>query len=282
MNKKFTKSSTFFYKNIEFDKLINECINIESQYLIDKRILHDIKINFDNEDIQFENLDELRNFFSEDNSKKIKRLWINFFDNNPMENNYQNTLSVTIIIVHHEKRFDLVVGSFDEKIANCIFNLIVNNLFLFDVYDSRLLSVSDNDERNYLEESLICKNNSANRAAIILAWTAVMHNLYTIIEICNKQGFIAEIIKRNLNNKKFKIKKISNIEDYQQFKDRDVLEIIEKINLRNLNKGLLKRLKEFLDLRNDCAHVRIWKPKKATVESFFEEIFENIFNLKEN
>lgn len=202
------------------------------------------------------------------NSGKFDR--IHFY----IEQKWGNGNSLNIIITQRPNRFSIIHNNLNPQSGKSIISKFVKDLKLIDIYDSRLLKIKNKAERSYMEEALVCRDSEALRAAIIMGWTCVMHRIYSKINTKFKKKFIIEIKKLHKNDKKFKLKTIVNLEDYQQFKDKEVL-MISKTFFPN--KGLAKRLEEFLDLRNDCAHVRDWKPTESTVDAFFDEIFSNIF-----
>jgi hypothetical protein len=185
----------------------------------------------------------------------------------------------------NQNQLDVFIDKKPKRLAilheNCVpilgkklIDSFISKLDLIDIYDYRLLKIRSKDERSYLEEALICKNSGALRAAVIMAWNCVMHKIYYKIDKKYKIQFLNKISLRHEKNQKFKLQQINELEDYQQFKDREVLEICKELFLR---KGLTTQLLHYLRVRNDCGHVRLWKPSELVVEAFFDEIFQSIF-----
>ncbi len=274
METSYSKSGNFAYNSFNFQDFFNIFIDFENKYFIgtNKKIGRYIHVWINDQEVKFDEFNNTCSEYITQNFTNIDRIQLQVFN---LDSNYSPSLFS--IIKPEIKNLHLGVTSLDSNIYSKIFNDIVHKFKLKSVYDTRLLRVKNVAERDYLEEALKSKNSGAFRGAVILAWNAVMHNLYRRIE--NKYGkllFLNEIKKFHKKDKKFKIRKINHLEDYQQFKDFEILEVLRKIGL---DQGLTKRLREFLDLRNDCAHVRKWRPSEQLIEAFFEEILKRIFHF---
>ncbi len=264
MTEKFKILKSFTFKKLDFDKLLELLNNYLQTKLTESEITNKI----------FVEEDHIQKSVSPEIAKAIfesgKFDMIHFF----IQERWGTGNSLSVFVQHHPNRLAIHHENMKPDLGRKIVDDFISALQLIDIYDSRLLKVKNKSERSYMQEALVCRNSNAMRAAVIMGWTCVMHIIYSRIEKKYKRQFIDEVKKKNSKNAKFKLKPINQLEDYQQFKDREVLEISKALFL---DKGLANRLLEFLNLRNDCAHVRRWKPNEITVDAFLNEIFNNFY-----
>ncbi|NTV45426.1 MAG: hypothetical protein HGB11_02630, partial [Chlorobiales bacterium] len=141
--------------------------------------------------------------------------------------------------------------------------------------------IIDEKEKNYIEESLKCLEANALRGAVIMAWIATMHNISVKIEnfsdsnFPNVKGLI--IFLNTLKQTKPNSKPVKDSKELREkHEDYEILEICYK--MRIFDKSQWKRLKEALDLRNDCGHPTDYIPKEHKVNSFLEDIIEIVLS----
>lgn len=267
MNETFSVEKRFTFETLDINKFISLIKDFINQELDTKEKfeLQELIIVWFEDKKRDVSLTEVKKVFQ---SKKFDQIALTIKE----RLNYETTL--TIVIERQPNSFTIAHDNVNYLSGKNLYNGFVKKLKLIDVYDFRLIQIKSRAERSYMEEALICKNSGALRAAIIIGWTGVMNRIYSEIDKKHKDNFILKIKLKHKENKKFKLKTINKLEDYQQFKDRDVLEICKTLYL---DKGLSNQLFHYLDMRNDCGHVRLWKPSKSTVEAFFDEIFKNMF-----
>jgi|SRR3989344_2478387 len=259
----YKKDDVFTYKKLGIDKVIELSDEFIKTELKDSRgILYGIDVKYNDEDNKLSREDTVKAY----NSGEFDSIHIHV-------DSWGTVNSIDLFIEKLPNRFVILQKNKDITAGKRVRENFIKNLGLIDCYDARLLTIKSKDEKSYIEEALICRNSGALRAAVIMGWTSIMHRVYSYIDRKYKAQFFTEIKKLNKNNKNFKLKKVAIIEDYQQFKDSEVLSVSKKLFL---TLGLYNRLVEYLTLRNDCAHVRDWKPSESRVDSFIEEIF----NLK--
>ncbi len=261
----YKKHATYTFEKLSFQEVLKLTQDfIKTELFGSKGIYEDINVKVgDVEDKK--SPEEAEEIF---NSGKFDS--IHFY----IREGFGNGNSLFLIIESRPKNFAIFHDNVNADAGKKIISKFVENLKLIDIYDSRLLKIKTKAGRSYMEEALVCRNSNAFRAAIIMGWTCVMHKIYSEVDAKFKRRFITEVKKLHKNDKKFKLRKITNLEDYQQFKDSESLSIYK---ILFPNEGLYKRLKQYLDLRNDCARVREWRPTESTVDAFFDEIFSNIF-----
>lgn len=146
----------------------------------------------------------------------------------------------------------------------------------FDFFDTSeleyiLSKVTDEEERDYLNEGIKCFKANALRAGVIFLWTA---SVYKIQKMCLTQslGFINSELKKIYA----KAKDIKVIDDFGYIKDEYLLELACK--LKQIDKTTKEELKNTcLDLRNKCGHPGKYKPKGQKIKAFVEDIIGMLY-----
>jgi site-specific recombinase XerD len=156
---------------------------------------------------------------------------------------------------HNSSRFDTI-------------HLEKEEFELFDTTDLEyiLAKVTDQEERDYLNEGIKCFKANALRAGVIFLWTA---SVYKIQKMCLTQslGYINTELKKIYP----KAKDIKVIDDFGYIKDEYLLELACKLKL--IDKTTKEELKNnCLDLRNKCGHPGKYKPKGQKIKAFVEDI----------
>ena len=143
---------------------------------------------------------------------------------------------------------------------------------LFDVHtlETLLLKIGNPDERNYLNEALICLKVGALRATVVFAWVAAIRNLQTK---CFAKGI--EVLNDAIQSHDSKAKVVSSIEDFSYIKDSTVIFVCQ--DLRIFDKSQKDTVQEALNLRNRCGHPGKYSPKEKKVSSYLEDIISIIF-----
>lgn len=146
----------------------------------------------------------------------------------------------------------------------------------FDFFDTTdleyiLSKVTDQEERDYLNEGIKCFKANALRAGVIFLWNA---SIYKIQKMCLTQslGFVNTELKKIYP----KAKDIKVIDDFGYIKDEYLLELACKLKL--IDKTTKEELKNTcLDLRNKCGHPGKYKPKGQKIKAFVEDIIEILY-----
>ncbi|HEU4758858.1 MAG TPA: hypothetical protein VFT91_02635, partial [Dehalococcoidia bacterium] len=132
-------------------------------------------------------------------------------------------------------------------------------------------AVPDKDQREYLEEAIICLEAGALRAAVVMGWTAAVWNLRRKVRALGLATFSAEFSRRWPQSKKPPVKTIEDLEDYR---DEEFLQVAEGIGL--ISKAVLAELLTHLKLRNNCGHPTAVRPRLNRVGAFFEDILQYV------
>jgi len=136
---------------------------------------------------------------------------------------------------------------------------------------SRLLPLIQSDiQRAFLEDAVKCFNAALYRPAIIMTWLLTMDTLYDHLLNNYRDVFNQQL---EINHKKIKIK---SKDDFESYKENDVIGFMKAINM--LSKEQAKLLTAKLDSRNSAAHPNGTSFKEAKVATFIEELIEDIIS----
>lgn len=135
--------------------------------------------------------------------------------------------------------------------------------------------IKKQDEKEFIEEAINCLKVESGRSTIIMLWCGTLYKIYHKIESKGFNNFNIEYLKRyvNKNNKPSPIKKI---DDFEYYPDSEVLLICEDLGI--FDRSQRRVLEDCLKLRNMCSHPGKYKPKEHKINSFIEDILENVFN----
>ena len=134
-----------------------------------------------------------------------------------------------------------------------------------------LFNVRDEDEREYLLESLACVKANIYRAAIIFAWTAAMINIHNKF-MKHGESSINSAIQKHYRN----APKVKDVDDFTEIKDGVVLEASETLGIFDKNQKAV--LVECLGLRNKCGHPGKYAPQPIKVAAFLEDLVQIVFS----
>lgn len=153
--------------------------------------------------------------------------------------------------------------------------------FMFQSYEQRppnlaslermVQRLTNEDEKDYLLEAIICIKAEAYRAGVVLAWTAAIRNLQ---QRCMNHSLntIDSLIKKHAS----KAPNFKRIDDFSYVNDRTTLEVCRELGELDKNeKGILI---ECLDLRNKCGHPGKYKPQPFRVSAFIEDLVSIVFS----
>lgn len=133
-----------------------------------------------------------------------------------------------------------------------------------------LLTILDKEELSFMEEAATCLHPTVNayRAAIIMGWAAVVHNLRRKLLAIGLKT-VDQAIKKHSPRKK--AERESDLDD---LKDSELLLVCDSLGI--LTKTTRQRLEHALNLRNSSAHPTELKPHLNVVRGFFEEIIQYV------
>jgi site-specific recombinase XerD len=136
--------------------------------------------------------------------------------------------------------------------------------------EDSFLHIQNGDEKSYLLEALKCLKARAPRAAVIFSWNAAIRNIQSRCLL-----FDNSILNTALR-KHFPKASVSSITDFEDIKDRYVLEATETLGL--FDKHEKNVLLGCLDLRNHCGHPGDYVPGDMRVAAFLEDLYKIVFS----
>jgi len=169
-----------------------------------------------------------------------------------------------------------------NEVENILFREIIiplksKKFFISPDFQKYVNQVRDPDEKDFLNEAVLCVSINANRSVVIMAWIATMYNIYKKIESGGFNNF-NRLYKRRflITNPNKKVKTVRKVDDLNYYPDTEVLFICEDLGIIDRNqRGILG---DCLKLRNMCAHPGKYKPKEKEVLLFLERITDIILS----
>lgn len=133
-----------------------------------------------------------------------------------------------------------------------------------------LFLVKNEQEKDYLSEAVLCLEAGANRASVVLAWSAAIRNVQSR---CLKHS--SHALNSALRAHWPNAPNVQKIEDFAYIKDRTIL--LTAQNLGEFDKNEKDVLIQCLNLRNKCGHPGNYKPRPHKVAAFIEDLITIIF-----
>ena len=130
--------------------------------------------------------------------------------------------------------------------------------------------ISDQEIRDYVEESIKCLRVGALRASIVFLWTGAIR---TLQQKALKKG--AKALNAALQTHDPRARNVSKIDDFAYVKDATTL--LALFDLGIVDKGERGALEENLNLRNRCGHPTKYKPGVNKASSFVEDVSGIVF-----
>jgi hypothetical protein len=130
--------------------------------------------------------------------------------------------------------------------------------------------VPDLAERAYLDETLICFQHQAFRAAVVMSWNLTFDHLCHFILRKHLSAFNTQLPRRFPKE----TLSITKRDDFNELKESQVLEVCRSARL--VPDGLSKILKEKLDRRNMAAHPSGVPINNITAEEIIRDLIENV------
>jgi len=135
-------------------------------------------------------------------------------------------------------------------------------------------ALSDDAERDYVEEAIKCLEVGARRASVVFLWAGAVHNLREKVWSQNQPPSIEAALKSH-NPKARPFKKKG---DFANVSDSDLLQIGQDFEIIDKNDKTM--LSQALDLRNSCGHPVKYKPGEKKVSSFIEDVLQIVFEVE--
>jgi hypothetical protein len=126
-------------------------------------------------------------------------------------------------------------------------------------------------ERVYLEEALICFQNRALRAAIVMTWNLAYDHLCNVLLSKHLAAFNLQLPK---SFPRAEISVVTNRDDFETLKESQVLQVAKSANL--ISGSVYKILKEKLDRRNIAAHPSGVSISQVGAEDFILDLVNNV------
>jgi hypothetical protein len=140
---------------------------------------------------------------------------------------------------------------------------------------NKLLPSIDNEiVRDYIQESVTCLQADARRAAVVFLWSGVVAVVRE--EVWQAAGKKPAEIEKAVQNRNSRIS-FGKRADFENVNDATLIEVTGDFEL--YEKAERKRLKEGLDLRNDCGHPVKFKPGENKVSSFIEDMLQVVWDV---
>jgi hypothetical protein len=144
-----------------------------------------------------------------------------------------------------------------------------------DLLSSLPSQIPDIAERAFYEECLVCFENGAFRAAIIMAWILTFDHLCRSIISKHLPAFNAAWPRRfEKEHAKSRIKQINSENDFSELKESQVIEIC--INAGIVSGDVGKILRQKLDMRNSAAHPSDITFREPQAEEFIHSLVSDV------
>jgi hypothetical protein len=145
-----------------------------------------------------------------------------------------------------------------------------------DSLHALLQKIPHAEERDYIEESISCLSvlNNAMRAAVVLAWEGVIHNLRRKIDQRGPAGYTE--FTNYLQAANANAKSVHCLNDFEDVKDVRMLDICKKMDIIK-GKSVKAQLDQWLTFRNGCGHPSNVKPGINKVKAYFEDVIQYVF-----
>src|SRR6266550_7078237 len=130
------------------------------------------------------------------------------------------------------------------------------------------------EERAFLEEVIRCYKARAFRATVVMAWNLAFDHLlhWLLKDPARLAKFNARIPVRYPNKKPMPV--ISKFEDFEELKEREVIEVCSSAGL--ISDAVFKILKEKLDRRNTAGHPSKVEVLQSKAEDTIEDLVTNV------
>ncbi|MDD2636817.1 MAG: hypothetical protein PHW82_15095 [Bacteroidales bacterium] len=185
------------------------------------------------------------------------------------------------------KDINIILTKFQQEIISPLqTNNTPKHSLIDGSFEQLLKSILNAEQNEYLSEAINCAKSGYLKASVVLGWCACIDHIhkkidslgYTTFNVTSAQ--LASQQKGRFKNFN-KTYSISSLSELREVFDKDILTIIEGMNLIDFNQGT--RLKSCFDMRNHSGHPGDAPITPYNVMSFFSDINEIILiNTKFN
>lgn len=174
------------------------------------------------------------------------------------------------------KDINAILSKFQQEIISPIqTNNTPKNSLVGNSFDELLKSISNPEQNEYLSEAINCAKAGYLKAAVVLGWCACIDHIHKKIDALGYTHFnVASAQLASQQKGRFKnfsgTRNVSSLSELREVFDKDVLTIIEGMNLIDFNQGT--RLKSCFDMRNHSGHPGDAPITPYNVMSFFSDI----------
>lgn len=143
--------------------------------------------------------------------------------------------------------------------------------FVHDIatLENLISKVSNQDEREYLSEALLCLRVGALRATVVFVWAAAIRNIQSKC-LAKGKKLMPALLKHDP-----KARTVKTIDDFAYIKDVTVLLACQDLGI--FDKSQREVVEEALRLRNRCGHPAKYTPKEKKVSSYIEDMVSVVF-----
>jgi hypothetical protein len=135
--------------------------------------------------------------------------------------------------------------------------------------------IPDLAERTFLNETLICYEHSAFRAAVVMAWNIAYHRLCDYVIKHRLSDFNTRWKIKYPGHHKNGAKTISKIDDFmQELKESEVIQICRDAGI--ITKDVYKIMDEKLGRRNSAAHPSSVSIGQLQTDALIVDLIENV------
>lgn len=135
--------------------------------------------------------------------------------------------------------------------------------------ENLISKVSNQDERDYLTEALVCLRVGALRATVVFAWVAAIRNIQLRC-LAKGKKLMPALLKYDP-----KARTVKSIDDFAYIKDATLLLACQDLGI--FDKSQRETAEESLRLRNRCGHPAKYTPKEKKVSSYIEDLVSVVF-----
>jgi hypothetical protein len=135
--------------------------------------------------------------------------------------------------------------------------------------------IPDLAQRIYLDEALICYENGAFRAAIVMTWNLAYHHLCDYIIKAKLAEFNARWLVKFVGMHKNGARTIKVIDDFmEELKEAEVIAIAKDAGI--ITKDIWKIMDEKLGKRNSAAHASGVSIGQLQADAFIDDLVKNV------
>jgi hypothetical protein len=136
--------------------------------------------------------------------------------------------------------------------------------------------VSDEGERRFLSEALVCYKHQAFRAAIVMTWNLAYDHMlgWIMADPQRLSDFNTAMARRFANDRKKAALAIAQHEDFEELKEFESIEIGGTANL--YSSSVKKILLDKLTKRNMAAHPSLVEVTRAQADDTITDLVNNI------